>query len=1163
MTEKQVEQLLNYRKDTRIFEGWLYAPVYSNYIGMRIRRFFKGFGASDGVIDSYLPAELNDGIPLWHVLHDDNDDEDLEFDDMIKSREYYLSDAKEGSDSEISENNNEEDEESPMRNINSTNTLAVNGSESKGRAIKRRRNPPSEANKPSSSSKKSASHNGSSSSSNRSSRRERSSHRIRGNSNYASISYNEDQLLSRGSPSSMLTSRASNTTSSSRSKLTFGKFGPYLNDRDDESEEIFDEDFLAPLVDQLPESERFSSIAEATSLFRVEDLAYSPTILSTRSADYEDQLSAIYREVKVQYQFLPGKIILANVMVNDRLSRTFVCCLPMEDTSSVSHNAIVPVYVPLFNQIIDLDINACYADIHDDEFFYCSYCSNNNLDHLRKVMKEHWLESLQLQWNYDLVVEVLSKRMTCKEEVLQSYYTSDLLKTHKSIHEFIQFYHNFFLPIRDGNMQHYTMLLRLFACADIVLNRKTSGSPILSYEGFMNELLAHVQLLVASSQLVVGITILVEGAGKAQAIGNISSFTAKYIDSLFDRGKHFDVYPVTKSSTEEPANIEDQAPQAAESTTETSLSASSSTSNGAAVMIASEAEQSATTTSSSSSSSSKSKRKSTSKIDLSNIDVDKHAVVQYDLITTKILRVYPDRFAASKAMKFTPAEILRACSHKSSSKQLVFGWRFDLVNDRRSSETEDGDYHSIRDLLMERYYDRLVEIYRKLNLTPGRAEDLDHISLRSDELSRIAVINLTCMRIVYHCRDHQSSSSFSWVTYEELLSVIRRPISDEVVQRCQTEWSQNIPKDVLEVIPEEEDVYLALQVAVERRLLHRSAMPMLYYQLATNGELSPLPPSAASTNLTGDREVTAKLATAIVQLVYMMHVDGIRPSTLCDHFQILYPRSIRSSSHRYTEDMKISCRSFEHALSLAVRLDHLAYDPSTNRLSITEAGLNNLFAVAADGGHDLQLADHLIEVLSKGYNHLVMQESTSYPVYAILSTNQSMLLIYHMKQLLIWASVEKVIHAVEAKKFMKADPSKSDAEVVRKLILEWHYSRAKDQMDKQSLVSKHLLRLYIQNLFQEAMNNARIRYDERTATYVAVSAAAASERVRELDSYEQHQLPATSSQATVEESAQNTNTVLIKMRMMRFMISEAILVRYRSDLVPCMSCCMIINADAA
>ena len=44
-----------------ISEGWLFEAGANPYIGMRVRRFFVGFGKSDGVLVAYLAPERNDG----------------------------------------------------------------------------------------------------------------------------------------------------------------------------------------------------------------------------------------------------------------------------------------------------------------------------------------------------------------------------------------------------------------------------------------------------------------------------------------------------------------------------------------------------------------------------------------------------------------------------------------------------------------------------------------------------------------------------------------------------------------------------------------------------------------------------------------------------------------------------------------------------------------------------------------------------------------------------------------------------------------------------------------------------------------------------------------------------------------------------------------------
>ena len=51
----------------------------SPWIGKRIRRVFPGGVTSDAVVQSWLPAgEAAEDFALWHVVHDDGDEEDLE-----------------------------------------------------------------------------------------------------------------------------------------------------------------------------------------------------------------------------------------------------------------------------------------------------------------------------------------------------------------------------------------------------------------------------------------------------------------------------------------------------------------------------------------------------------------------------------------------------------------------------------------------------------------------------------------------------------------------------------------------------------------------------------------------------------------------------------------------------------------------------------------------------------------------------------------------------------------------------------------------------------------------------------------------------------------------------------------------------------------------------
>ena len=48
----------------------------------QVRRFFDGGAASDGRVVRWLPAE-GDDFALWHMVHDDGDEEDLEEDEVM------------------------------------------------------------------------------------------------------------------------------------------------------------------------------------------------------------------------------------------------------------------------------------------------------------------------------------------------------------------------------------------------------------------------------------------------------------------------------------------------------------------------------------------------------------------------------------------------------------------------------------------------------------------------------------------------------------------------------------------------------------------------------------------------------------------------------------------------------------------------------------------------------------------------------------------------------------------------------------------------------------------------------------------------------------------------------------------------------------------------
>jgi hypothetical protein len=65
-------------------EGWLVGQE-NEFMGLRVRRYFRSYGFSDATVVAYLPPDSNDGIPLWHLIHDDADEEDVEYLQLMRS----------------------------------------------------------------------------------------------------------------------------------------------------------------------------------------------------------------------------------------------------------------------------------------------------------------------------------------------------------------------------------------------------------------------------------------------------------------------------------------------------------------------------------------------------------------------------------------------------------------------------------------------------------------------------------------------------------------------------------------------------------------------------------------------------------------------------------------------------------------------------------------------------------------------------------------------------------------------------------------------------------------------------------------------------------------------------------------------------------------------
>lgn len=93
-------------REEMVSEGWLFE---GEQIGQRVRRFFKGFGTSDGTVLAVLPPSKSDDIILYRIAHDDGDEEDLDKEDLLRAIEHHQSNAEE--DDQPQEEDEEADDE--------------------------------------------------------------------------------------------------------------------------------------------------------------------------------------------------------------------------------------------------------------------------------------------------------------------------------------------------------------------------------------------------------------------------------------------------------------------------------------------------------------------------------------------------------------------------------------------------------------------------------------------------------------------------------------------------------------------------------------------------------------------------------------------------------------------------------------------------------------------------------------------------------------------------------------------------------------------------------------------------------------------------------------------------------------------------------------------
>lgn len=86
------------KRQEMLAEGWIFEDDKSAggdqipgeiYLGCRARRYFPEFGKSDCTVHAMLPAEKNDGVQLFRLVHSDNDEEDVDEKDVALAVECF------------------------------------------------------------------------------------------------------------------------------------------------------------------------------------------------------------------------------------------------------------------------------------------------------------------------------------------------------------------------------------------------------------------------------------------------------------------------------------------------------------------------------------------------------------------------------------------------------------------------------------------------------------------------------------------------------------------------------------------------------------------------------------------------------------------------------------------------------------------------------------------------------------------------------------------------------------------------------------------------------------------------------------------------------------------------------------------------------------------
>lgn len=85
------------KKTQMAADGWIFSNSDEGrgLMGSSMRRFFTGHPYSEGKVVAFLSKEKNDNTePLWHIIHDDGDEEDLDWEEVQTARYCHLKDIK-------------------------------------------------------------------------------------------------------------------------------------------------------------------------------------------------------------------------------------------------------------------------------------------------------------------------------------------------------------------------------------------------------------------------------------------------------------------------------------------------------------------------------------------------------------------------------------------------------------------------------------------------------------------------------------------------------------------------------------------------------------------------------------------------------------------------------------------------------------------------------------------------------------------------------------------------------------------------------------------------------------------------------------------------------------------------------------------------------------